>query len=334
MKITAQYDVNLPAFLFLRLDENQSRKIYLTFQVDDYDLEIHLILDTRVGHQSKGDSHLTYGVSHLIVRVTHDEQGDLDSIKSRRIELCYPFEEIAEIAINRLIRFFKYKLNNPLLREVNAHDDSWSTDSKWYDSEGNEFDLRVSSSDTARHLAYGYFPRFGMKALCDINDPNLRKALQNPLSPHLYEEFLNDARTEIIEENYKRAVIEMAIACEVFVKSIFFSASPISGAVFDYLASQRKIEVSIHELIDKPAKEAFGESFKDKSLNDYKNIGYLFQARNRVVHAGQCAYKDDKSKKREIDRFVLEDWWQSVDALIDWLKAKDQYSANSTEVMN
>ncbi|MCJ7639266.1 MAG: hypothetical protein MUO70_05215, partial [Euryarchaeota archaeon] len=111
MKITAQYDVNLPAFLMVCVDENQSKKINLTFQVDDYDLEINLIPDKGVGHKSKGDSYLTYGVSHLIVRVTHDEQGDLASIKSRPIELYLPFEKIAEIGINRLIRFFKYKLN-------------------------------------------------------------------------------------------------------------------------------------------------------------------------------------------------------------------------------
>lgn len=322
MRITAHYDVHLTAFLMLCVDEASSNNISFKSKVDDYDLEIILFLDKAVGYKSKNDTYHTYGSNHISVRVTRDELGDLASIKSNLFEIYPSFEKIAERGINRLIRFFKFKLNNPLLREVSCHDDPWSNNPKWYDVEGNEIDLGLGTSDCSRHLAYGFYPRFGMKALHDINDPDFYNALQKSIQPKLYEEFLADARTEIIEENYTRAVLEMAIACELFVKNAFFSDSPISGALFDYLALQRKIEVSIHELINKPAKEVFGYSFKDDYPNDFNNIGYLFQARNRVAHSGQCIYKDNKGKEKEVDEFVLEEWWQSLATLIDWLKSK------------
>jgi len=317
MNITAQYDVRLQAFMMVCIDAD---KLKLNFTINGYFVEIDLIPDKTVAHHSRKDSESpwsqkTYGVNHLFVKVTHDENGDIDSLVSGKIELYRNFEEIAETGINRLIRFFKYQLNNPLLREVNAHDDPWSNDPKWFRDE-NEIDLAMSTSDCSRHLAYGYFPRFGMKALSDINDQNLQMALNGSLNIELYEEFLCNARTEIIEENYKRAVIEMAIACEVFVKKMFFSGSSVSGAVFDYLSLQRKIEVSVHELINKPAKEVFGESFKDNNNIDFLSIGYLFQARNRVVHSGHCNYKDDKGNKHEVDEFVLEEWWQAISNLI------------------
>lgn len=328
MNITAQYDVHLPAYLMVCIDEGQSTEYAISFSIDDFRIEITLIPDKSVSQRTRKDTNSpwgkpTYGVNYLRVRVSREENGELNSITSRTIEIHRQYENIAETAINRLIRFFQYKLNTPLIREVNAHDDPWSNNPKWYDNEGHEIDMCMSTSDGSRHLAYGYFPRFGMKALVDVNDSELKEALERPFQEELYEEFICNARTEIIEQNYKRAVIEMAIACEVLVKTIFFSANPISGAVFDYLASQRKIEVSVPELIDKPAKEVFGESFKDKYKNDFINIGYLFRARNRVVHSGHCNFKDNKGVKNEVDEFVLEDWWQSITTLTDWFKGMD-----------
>lgn len=322
MIITARYDVFLPAFLMFCVANEISKDISFKFKVDDYDLEIQVIVDRGAGYKSKDDKHTTYGASRLIVKVRHDEQGDLDYFKSRISEIYQPFEQAAEIGINRLIRFFQYKLNNPLLREVSCHDDPWSNNPKWYDSQGNEIDLGVVTSDYSRHLAYGYYPKFGMKALQDIDDPAFNDALAHGLEAEIYEEVLSNARTDIIEENYGRAVLEMAIGCEVFVKSKLFAASRVSGAIFDYLSAQRKIEVSIQELIHRPLKEAFGGSFREDHPIDYKNIGRLFQARNRVAHSGRCSFRDDKGNEVDVDELVLEDWWKSIQALQDWLKTK------------
>lgn len=321
MIITAQYDVTLTGFIMICIDEAVS-SISTKFSVDDYDLELIIYPDKRASKKKHKDLNHTYGANHIIVRVTHDELGDLPSIKSNLHNMYSSFEKAAELGINRLIRYSKFKLNNPLLREVSCHDDPWSNNPTWYDKEGNTMDFGVHTSDYSRHLAYGYYPRFGMKALLDIKDPELIKALQNIIQPQLYEQFLSDARTEIILENYRRAVLDMAIACELFVKTTLFSTSPVSGAIFDYLALQRKIEVSIPELIHKPIKEAFGRSFKDDYPNHFKHIENIFKARNRVVHTGHCVYKDDMGNEKEVDESALEDWWQAFASLIDWFKTK------------
>ena len=115
----------------------------------------------------------------------------------------------------------------------------------------------------------------------------------------------------------------MAISCEVFVKSSLFSGSPISEAIFDFLSSKRKIEVTVQELLNNPVKEALGSSFKEDHAQHWKNIGYLFQTRNKIAHSGICVYKNDKGKVFEVDEEVLNEWWESLEALFSWMAEKN-----------
>jgi len=152
-----------------------------------------------------------------------------------------------------------------------------------------------------------------------MKDDGLFSALNSDINPLLYEDFLCSARTEIIEGNIRRATLEMAISCEVFVKSSLFSESAISGSIFDYLSTQRKIEISVQELLHKPIKEVCGSSFKEEHLQDWKNICYLFNARNRVAHSGLCEFRNEKGEKLNVDEFIIEEWWGSFEKLISWL---------------
>ena len=114
----------------------------------------------------------------------------------------------------------------------------------------------------------------------------------------------------------------MAIACELYVKQFFFKMNEISSSVFDYLEEKRKIDVNVIELINNISKHAFGESFKDTHGKDYKNIEYLFRARNKIAHTGQCFYKNDQGIKEQIYDEILKEWWESIKTVITWLESK------------
>jgi hypothetical protein len=138
----------------------------------------------------------------------------------------------------------------------------------------------------------------------------------------LHEEILADARTAIVQYNFRRAVLDMAIACELYVKKVFFKTDVVSNAVFDYLIDNKKIEVNVMDLLHKIAKYVFAESFKEKFGKDYINLEYLFRARNKIAHQGEAHYTDQNGKKKTIDDNTLKEWWKSLDQVFNWLESK------------
>jgi hypothetical protein len=320
MILNVKYDIPLTGFIMFSLCEDDLKEVLFNLSIGDHSVKILPLIDKDCGFRGVDDQQTSYGANALTVIVTKEVDCDIDGITWHIVE---EFEDAAEISVNRLIRYFKYRLNTPLLTEINAHDDFWSNSPILLDENNNIIKAKIASScNYSRHFAYGYFPRFGMQSLRNLVDPELNNALNNTVPIKLHEEFLCSARTEIIQGNFKRAVLEMAISCEIFVKSILFSGNPISGAIFDFLSSNRKIEVSIQELLHKPIKEALCASFKDEYTIHWKNIGYIFQARNKVAHSGICEFIDDKNNKIEVDEEVIEIWWESIQILIDWLSQK------------
>lgn len=321
MRLAVKYSIPLTGYVMFRLDEKLIDKTAFGVNIDGFDVEIKPLIDKRCSYKKEGDNYSTYGSNELSVTVTKDFDGNESEINWHVVD---KYEKSAEIATNRLLRYFQYKLNIPLLMLIDAHDDPWSNSPIILNRDENDKILSpsISCSDYSRNFAYGYYPKFGMKALTDINDESLLDALKNELAPSLHEEFLCSARTEIIEGNIRRAVLEMAICCEVFVKSNLFSGSSVSSAVFDYLSRQRKIEVSVSELLHQPVKEVWGRSFKEDNLDDWKNITYLFNARNRVAHSGVCEFRTDKGKRYDVDEFIVNDWWASLEKMFSWLNEK------------
>jgi hypothetical protein len=39
--------------------------------------------------------------------------------------------------------------------------------------------------------------------------------------------------------------------------------------------------------------------------------------RNKVAHWGEAAFRDDQNKLHRVDRAMLEQWWKSVDQLLN-----------------
>lgn len=223
------------------------------------------------------------------------------------------YRNVALEAVNRAILFFKYKLHNPNLLTLSKSDlrtPEWSVEG------GEGFSPIIEGSS---HL-YNHNPGLGIEHLSQQYYSNLMDALQNPIHPELSEELLSDAQSAIYQENLRRAVIEMAIACETAVKQAFFAKATPAGSAYEYLEEKRSVRVPITDMVNAMAKMAFGKSFKEDEDIHYKNIDLLFRCRNKVAHRGELTYRDDSGTVQPISKDTLAIWWVSALTLLEWLK--------------
>ncbi|MCX6641835.1 MAG: hypothetical protein NTV15_00400 [Candidatus Bathyarchaeota archaeon] len=227
------------------------------------------------------------------------------------------YRQAAWEMLDRAVRFFKYRLHNPNILSVNQDGNDFQNP-VWIDESGNEI---VNNAFYGVGTPLPSLNRFGVRSLSSHDDADLVNALQNPISPDLFEELLSDAQSAAFQGNLRRSVLETAIACEIAVKQTFFAKATPSGAAYEYLEDKGKVRISITEMINLVAKEAFGKSFMDDEKIHYDNIDLLFRCRNKVAHRGELKYKDN-SGTHPVDNDRLAEWWKSVGILRAWLLAK------------
>jgi hypothetical protein len=220
---------------------------------------------------------------------------------------------------NRIICFFKYQMHAHLVREFNEHEISSSLVSL----AGKDGEDLKPSLDGRIVLTVIGEASLGTKNFVVEDDKKLKQALKTELPIPSYRQFMSDAQTSIIMNNINRAILEMAIACEVATKRKYFTKGSTSGTAFEYLEDKNKITIRVIELIDSVAREVFGESFNDYHPNEYQNIDYLFRSRNKVAHRGEAFFRDVKGTKRKVNHSMLKKWWASSMKLIEWLDSKD-----------
>jgi len=302
-QLIANFDIQLPAHLFVQRVEDDELRYKV--QVDDFNVE--LFLRSRVFRTKQvNEKFYSSAIAKIHLSVAHDEtlvppsvaikdNGEKDYTSNMLYfrERLPAYQAAAVKALNRLLLFFKYKLHNPLLREISCREPGFE-DPKWTNESGGEIKELVQNFTTKAAPPGIHNTYFSVKRLTSLEDENLNIALQNPIKPKLYEEILLDAQAATFQNNWRRAILEMAVGCEIAIKQAFFKKSSAAGAVYDYLEDNRRINISIIELIHKPAKEAFGESFIDVDKNSYDDIDYLFRCRNKIAHKGKVVYRDNK----------------------------------------
>jgi hypothetical protein len=121
-----------------------------------------------------------------------------------------------------------------------------------------------------------------------------------------------DARDALMQGNLRRAVIEMATACEVLTKE-FRSNKNITVA-------RETVPVILNKVLEK----AIGTGFADNPNKEHwHNIEYLFQSRNKAAHGRNLGYNDKHGDQHQnVDYKTLRDWWDSLDVLVAWIRSK------------
>jgi len=334
-RLTATYRIELPNWL--RVKRAEDDLLRYTAVVEGFDTEVILVRNGGASIKKEGEKHEVRAVTRVDVSVSRDEDSAPPGVPvnekgGRNFTDRAPwfderepeYRRVAVKAVNRVIHFFKYEMKTPRLREFSMHDAQFNNP-EWTNKDGEK--LQSGQVTFTSSILPPPGPRLlGEKDFTEDEDAKLRRALQNNLDIETRREFLSDAQTSILNDKLRRAILEMAIACEVAVKEALFAKPSAVGAAYEYLVDlvdKRRVRLRVIELIDDVAKLAFGESVKDVDPNAYAHIDFLFRARNKVAHRGKRIYRDDAGTEHQVDSPTLEAWWASVDTLLKWI-AKHQ----------
>jgi hypothetical protein len=241
-------------------------------------------------------------------------------------------------ALRRLVCFFKYRQSHALLRYRQVpsarHDDSlvdfmgglqWS-DETWTDETGQEIPSGIAPWRELSLYGIELDDEVGIKALAAADDPALQQALAEPaIEPEPYEELLSDARAALFhfQEGLRRAILELAISCEVAIKQAFFDKAT-EAALSPYFDEKRQVRKSVGgftNLLGEPAERILGQNFRKAERRACIYIHNLFQCRNQIAHKGQPTYKNTRGHDRPVDQAVAKEWFKAADRLFLWLQS-------------
>jgi hypothetical protein len=227
------------------------------------------------------------------------------------------YRQAAEEALRRLSLFFQYRLHQPQADEL-ARQHMALMNPQWRDETGREIDPGMHTFAARWMTGKG----FGIIPFARKHGQKLSHALRKSLVPSLQEELLEDARSAAMRGNIRRAVLELAIACEVAVKRKFFGRST-GGQTLAFLEDQKGFQLPVVQLLDSGAREVFGQSFKDHSPKALEDIEHLFRCRNKVAHRGRPVFRPVRGGNVAVQTATMatvEEWLASARALLVWLK--------------
>ena len=336
-RLTAIYDIELSTWLRIKHSRDDLR---YNAKIEEFEIEVDLIRNGGASTTLAGETIPIRSVEKIRLSVSRNEDSeppeipindaggrDLTNRSQWFGERKGAFHRIAVLATNRLIKFFKYKMKAPGLYFTNERDNCFKNPN-WADEHGQPLNSGIVCL-TGTVIA-GFGPELlGEKNFTADHDSDLETTLNNDLEVKIYQEFLSDSRTSIRSNEIDRAVLEMAIACEVAVKEAFFGRTTTSGATFEYLEDQGQVHIRVINLLNKVARHVFSESFKEAESDAYQDIDHLFRCRNKVAHRGGHIFKDDAGIEHDPDRRILESWIASVDTLIAWLESRVHFKSSS-----
>jgi hypothetical protein len=328
-KITAKYNIVLDSFILVK--RQNFNELNYRFSINGYDILMQLLPATDSGYSQKsGERSKSFKVRRINIYVSCLHKDNIPPIinlkngrdLSLRTKYFGKLEEKYRIVVkesfNRFISFFKYVLNQPFLTLFNENHLAFNNPT-WLDENGKQIEAGIIHLSSSLHMPEK-FVKTGIIEFTSKHDKAFINKLLNPVKPKLYQELLSDARAAFFSNNYRRAIIEMAIACEIAVKHKFFIESAKTGSIYNYLEDKNKINIRVLELIDDAAKYVYGKSFKEKNKKDFILIDYLFRSRNKVAHRGKVSFRDEKGNTITPGKTELYNWWKSIYILIEWLE--------------
>lgn len=327
-KLTATYSV--PLSNSLRLQRDPADQLEYSVVLGEFEVAVRIINEARSLIEEPGKLPIT-SAKLLEVSVSRLEDEDPPPLlltdsggrdfseRTKWMQSRYhEYQEAALIVANRVVRFFKYVQRTPQLKEFRKYANEFNNQ-HWTDASGHDIEPGIYQLTALMASPEG--PQLLGQRSFTVNDDNaLRCELETEQQPTAAEEFLSEAQTSISDQNYRRAVLEMAIGCEVAIKQAFFRASTPAGSAFEALEDDRKIHVRAIDLLHRPALEAFSASFRDEHSVEYQHLDYLFRCRNKVAHRATAQYRDRAGIMQSVNRNTLEQWWQSIETLFRWLQ--------------
>jgi hypothetical protein len=202
------------------------------------------------------------------------EQNSLMKIAERH-------EDIAEKSFEYWVRMLRWLRDDSRIGryEVGSFHSGWST-------------YLVNAETNKRFWASGQtFYAIGYKALNVGDWEKLQVELSKGTQPPIHMEFKLDAEERIKLGDYNRSLVDMAIACETFLRFVVFQHLPkeLNSKLTEYIE-----EANISQYMNKFFPKVLDEA-TNKQFNKIKsNLFSLFERRNKLVHLGKSQGIDEQ----------------------------------------
>lgn len=174
---------------------------------------------------------------------------------------------------------------------------------------------RIDSSGTHIHSSIDEIP-------LDQNIwTQIKEDILNENLPELYEELLLDADYMIHMGDNRRAILDMAVACEIFVQSFVDKKCNEKGVK---CINKKRSEFGFVGWFNDIILLLKGKSFEELYPKEYKDINFLFTARNKLMHEGKI--RDEiitigSGEKGKFNSYLIYDSLMAAKTLICWIKS-------------
>jgi hypothetical protein len=337
-KLTATYEITLPEPFLCEYPEG---KKYEPLSADDrlfhlningFDVEIELGNFSGSGKGRVDLPMMATEIKSVTFRVARDESEPPPVVKPAEngtIDLS-PLQDylwdkqkqhipIVEQLIERLSIYFRFRAGQPLVRLHPEGGQRRFMNPTWTDEAGNKIWDRDTRFRFGGSASLRLYPHMDVTAYKPEDRDSLLAALEKPLEREFHEELLADAKDAVAAGNIRRAVLELAIACEVAIKHVYFERGSYADAAYSYL-EEKSPGVRVLDFLNAIAFRAFGQSLKSYDPDCNQRIDDLFQCRNKIAHRGTPIFRDKKGNVRTADYALLLEWWSAVKKAIVWIK--------------
>jgi DNA polymerase III delta prime subunit len=146
--------------------------------------------------------------------------------------------------------------------------------------------------------------RFSHRAVSLQEWQDIQQKLSTQSYPPTYIEHKHDAEEYIELGDYRRALVDLATACELFLRTVVLRSLPDGlGPNLREAIEQDNISQYFNRFFPKTISEAARQQYKKKQYgknNMPKELGSLFKRRNDLLHSGNAS-----SVNREVcERFL------------------------------
>lgn len=307
-KVTAKFIFELPFYIIVQGDYGSSPQSLKT-NSEEIVIYAPALFDLRLSDKPLRGSELEY--PYLIGKVNDEPiwKSNCIPIDIRRDFLTIPIaNEDQEALVTKAREILSRTLTLCRWRGKQLHINVTDIE---------KFDYRVVYFDSADNrigapTGMGYLELPG--PLLKNNEWNdICQDLVSGTMPELYEGLLLDAYS-VVSREPRRAVLDAATVCEVFIKNFCYNASQknveVDPVVYSALTQRGGFLYYFHEVL----KYLFRHSLNEDKPHLYEELSYLVNTNNNVKHKGQCYYTISKKNKRE---FI------AVDIPVDSTRARE-----------
>jgi hypothetical protein len=207
--------------------------------------------------------------------------------RQRMKELCYEHRKCSEAAFKYWLSILRWKLDDFRIgRSVLLKSESgWGT--YLHDEESNH----------PVWISNGVFVVEGRR-VADANEWRaVELYLQTEKPPPIYASMRYDAQESLYHRDYRKSLIELAMACELFLRQKVLQCLPekLSPTLVETIE-----ELNINQYVSKHFRAILSEEGKGEFGRLSKELSSLFRKRNKLLHMGEI----EPATRENCDRFL------------------------------